>query len=162
MTTFATLLTRVLVVLTTSSLGLLTPLRPWWPVKSIGVRSSRSGHTLRYMPGPIVNSALGRVPGLRRLPVAKLLALGEVVMLAREHLAQLDPNERRRFVELMRGARLRPRNLSPAERAELAALIAKANPRLFVGLVADKLSPVPLPRRVVHGPSPKRRRSPRA
>jgi hypothetical protein len=30
--------------------------------------------------------------------------------------------------------------------------VAKAEPRLFVGSVADKLSPVPLPRRLVQGP----------
>jgi len=95
--------------------------------------------------------ALARVPGLRRLPVLKLLAVGEVVLLARNHLSKLEPHERRRFVELMRAGHGRARNLSDADRAELAALVAKAEPRLFAGLVADKLSPVPLPRRVVRG-----------
>jgi hypothetical protein len=109
------------------------------------------------MADPLLTKALRRVPGLRRMPVGKLLALGEVVMLAREHLGSLEPSERRRFLELMRHARGRPRNLSQSERAELAALIAKANPRLFLGMMADKLSPVPLPDRVVRGP--KRRRS---
>ena len=85
------------------------------------------------------------------MPVAKLLALGELVLLAREHLARLEPSERRRFVELMRHARGRRRNLTPGERGELADLIAKANPWLFLGAAADKLSPVPLPRRLVRG-----------
>jgi hypothetical protein len=85
------------------------------------------------------------------MPVAKLLMLGDIVVLARQHVANLNPSERRRFLDLMRRAHGRPRNLSPQERAELSALVAKANPRLFVGLVADKLSPVPLPRRVVRG-----------
>jgi hypothetical protein len=34
--------------------------------------------------------------------------------------------------------------------------VAKAEPRLFAGQVADKLSPVPLPRRLVRGPRSKR------
>lgn len=111
------------------------------------------------MPDPLLAKALKHVPGLRRLPAAKLLAVGQVVMLARDHLTNLQPAERRRFLELMRHARGRPRNLSSRERAELAVLIAKANPRLFLGEVADKLSPVPLPRRVVQGSRSKRRRS---
>jgi hypothetical protein len=110
------------------------------------------------MRDPLVAKALRRVPGLRRLPAAKLLAVGEVVMLAREHLTNLEPTERSRFIELMRHARGRPRNLPVRERAELAALIAKANPRLFLVEVADKLSPVPLPVGMMAGRA-KRRRS---
>jgi hypothetical protein len=33
--------------------------------------------------------------------------------------------------------------------------VAKAEPRLFAGMVAHKLSPVPLPRRFVHGRRPR-------
>jgi energy-coupling factor transporter ATP-binding protein EcfA2 len=91
------------------------------------------------------------MPGLRRLPAAKVLALAEIALLAREHVTRLDPQERRRFLALVRRARGRTSKLSARERAELTALVAKVNPRLFVGLVADKLSPVPLPRRVVRG-----------
>ena len=94
----------------------------------------------------------GRIPGLKRLPVLKLLAVGEIALLARTHLAKLTPDERRRFVTLLREGRGRPSHLSHAERDELAALVQKAEPRLFAGLVADKLSPVPLPRRITHGP----------
>ncbi|PZS08042.1 MAG: hypothetical protein DLM64_13465 [Solirubrobacterales bacterium] len=108
------------------------------------------------MPSPLVNRAIGaaahRIPGLSRLPVMRLLALGEVVLLAREHVVKLEPGERRRLVELVRRGRGRPRNLSSEERTELSRLIAKTDPRLFAGLVADKLSPVRLPRRVVRGP----------
>jgi hypothetical protein len=93
-----------------------------------------------------------RVPGLRRLPVFKLLAIGEIALLARNHIARLDPQERRRFIELMRQGRGRSRNLSPAERDELQELIAKAEPRVFAGTAVDMLSPVPLPRRIKYGP----------
>ena len=93
-----------------------------------------------------------RIPGLKRLPVLKLLAAGEIALLARSHVAQLEPPERRRFLDLLRKGHGRPKNLSAAERDELSALVAKAEPRLFAGLAADRLSPVPLPRRVVRGP----------
>jgi hypothetical protein len=84
--------------------------------------------------------------------VLKLLVIGEIVLLAGSHLRKLTRDERRRFVGLMREGRGRPSNLSEAERDELGRLVAKAEPRLFAGSVADKLSPVPLPRRLVRGP----------
>lgn len=93
------------------------------------------------------------MPVLKRLPLVRLLAIGEIVLLAREHFEKLDLSERRRLVELVRRGRGRGRNLSPPERSELAALVAKADPRLFAGLVADKLSPVRLPQRFVRGPA---------
>jgi hypothetical protein len=91
------------------------------------------------------------LPGLRRLPLAKLLILGEVAVLARQHISNLEPHERRRFLALMRQGRGRRRNLSPGEREELADLVAKMKPWLFARLVADRLSPVPLPERMVRG-----------
>ena len=95
---------------------------------------------------------LTRVPGLKRLPVLKLLAVAEIALLVRDHIGRLEPQERRRLFELVRKGRGRRHALTEDERAELAALVAKAEPRRFVGLAADKLSPVPLPRRLVHGP----------
>jgi hypothetical protein len=111
---------------------------------------------LRDLATRVLANGAGRIPGLKRLPILKLLAIGEIALIARTHVAKLDPVERRRLVELVKEGRGRPRNLSQAEREELEALVAKAEPRLFAGLVADKLSPVPLPRRVVQG-----RREPR-
>jgi hypothetical protein len=93
----------------------------------------------------------------RAVPIARLLAAAQVVLLARRHWHRLDPDERRRLIALVRRARGRSRNLSPGDQAELARLIAKADPRLFAGLVAQKFSPVPLPLRGVRG-----RRWPRA
>ena len=37
------------------------------------------------------------------------------------------------------------------ERDELSELLAKVEPREFVGEAADRLSPVPLPKRLTHG-----------
>ena len=98
-----------------------------------------------------------RVPGLRALPVFKLLAAAEVLLLARQHALRLDPAERRRLVELVRIGHGRRRNLDPAQREELAALVEKAAPREFVGEVVTRFSPVPLPRRVVEGRRRRRR-----
>jgi hypothetical protein len=93
-----------------------------------------------------------RVPGLKRVPVLKLLAIAEIALAARAHAARLSGDERRRLVALLRTGRGRPNRLSESERAELRELVAKAEPRLFAGTVADALSPVPLPRRITHGP----------
>jgi hypothetical protein len=106
------------------------------------------------MPGSIT-TALGRtaerVPGLRRVPVVRLLAIAEIAGLARDHLTKLEPDERRRVLELIRIGRGRTGNLSKRQRRELADLIAKAEPRLFAGVALNKLSPVSLPDRLVHG-----------
>jgi hypothetical protein len=91
------------------------------------------------------------VPGLRRLPILKLLAIAEIALLAREHVGKLEPHERRRLVHLVRLGRGRRRELTPQEREELSALVAKAEPRLFFGAAADRLSPVPIPKRFVRG-----------
>jgi hypothetical protein len=93
-----------------------------------------------------------RIPGLKRLPLFKLLAVAEIAFLARDHVSRLTPEERRRALELVKLGRGRTGNLTAREREELAALVAKAEPRLFAGLAADKLSPVPLPKRITHGP----------
>jgi hypothetical protein len=87
----------------------------------------------------------------RSVPMARLLAAAQVVMLARRHWLKLEPHERRRLITLMRRGRGVGRGLTIAEREELAGLIAKADPRLFAGLVAQRFSPVRLPRRVVNG-----------
>lgn len=87
----------------------------------------------------------------KAVPVARLLAAAQVLMLARSHWHRLEPHERRRLLSLVRRGRGVGRGLSVAERAELARLIVKADPRLFAGLVAQRFSPVPLPRRDVRG-----------
>ena len=85
---------------------------------------------------------LNRIPVVRRLPVARLVVLAEIAMLAGEHVGRLEPRERRRVLELLRRGRLRPSNLTQRERAELAMLVAKAEPKLFARSVAKKFSPI--------------------
>jgi hypothetical protein len=97
-----------------------------------------------------------RVPGLRHIPIVRLLALAEIALIAQDHVTRLDPQERRRILQLVRIGRGRPSRLTNAEREELRDLVAKAEPRLFVGEVAEKLSPVKLPQRMVRGGRKKR------
>ena len=85
---------------------------------------------------------LARNQVVKRLPFFRVLAIAEVALLARRHLARLDPAERRRLAALVR----RGRSLTPAEREELRALVTRVEPRLLVGSALDRLSPVPLPR----------------
>jgi hypothetical protein len=76
---------------------------------------------------------------VRALPAARLIVLGELLLLAREHLHKLEPQERRRVMELVRRGRGRPRNLSERERKELARLVEKAEPREFLGNAAKRV-----------------------
>jgi hypothetical protein len=107
------------------------------------------------MPSGLITHSLGRVsdrvPGLRRVPIVALLSAAEVALLARDHVARLSPAERRRLVTLVRAGRGRRRRLSAADREELAAILAKLEPRVLVGEAVNRLSPVPLPRRLLYG-----------
>jgi hypothetical protein len=79
----------------------------------------------------------------RRHPFFKFLAIGQLLLLARRHFTQLDADERRRMVELLR----RPRSMTAADKDELRALVAKLEPGAFAGSAARHLSPIGLPRR---------------
>jgi hypothetical protein len=82
----------------------------------------------------------------------KLLMLAEVGMLARDHLSRLKPQEQRQLFTLVRKGRGRhTRNLTDSERSELARLVAKLEPRAFAALAADRMSPVPLPTKLLGG-----------
>jgi hypothetical protein len=97
------------------------------------------------MPGKLLKTT-------KLLPLARLLTAAEILMLARKHWIRLEPDERRRLMALVARGHGRRRNLSPVDQAEMARLVAKADPRLFMGLLAQRFSPVPLPGRVVRGP----------
>jgi hypothetical protein len=88
----------------------------------------------------------------RGVPVAALLSAAEVAKLAKDHLTRLRPAERRRLLALIAKARGGSGALSERERAELSSLVAKLEPRAFVGSAADRLSPVPVPKRLLYGP----------
>jgi hypothetical protein len=100
-------------------------------------RLSRALLTLGGMP------SLG--PTLKRIPAAKLIAVAEVLMLARQHVLKLEPQERRRIVELIRRGHGLPSHLSERERRELVRLLEKVEPREFVKTAIRRVG-VPLPR----------------
>ncbi|MEO8686769.1 MAG: hypothetical protein ABI611_00955 [Solirubrobacteraceae bacterium] len=77
------------------------------------------------------------------MPVFRLLAIGETILLARRHFQRLDANDRRRLRELVR----RGRGMTPAERDELRRFLARLDPRAFAFATANAFSPVRLPRR---------------
>jgi hypothetical protein len=86
------------------------------------------------------------------VPVARLLLLAEVAIVAGGHIGRLDGAQRRRLVALLARSRGRPSSLSAAERRELAYLLARLEPRLFFATAVRRLSPVPLPKRLLYGP----------
>jgi hypothetical protein len=88
----------------------------------------------------------------RGVPVARLLLVGEVGLLAWRHLARLERSERMRLLSLLARSRARGGSLSASERRELAWLLARLQPRLFFGTALRRLSPVPVPKRVLYGP----------
>src|ERR1700759_916778 len=96
-----------------------------------------------------IGAAAARVPGLRRVPVVRLLFLAEVALMAHRHLQRLDGRERRRLAELVRRGRGRSNNLPPDEAEELRELVARLEPRVLAGETVLRVSPVPLPRRLV-------------
>lgn len=89
-----------------------------------------------------------RIPGLRRLPMMEIVLAGQVILLAREHLERLTPRERHRVVVLIRESHGHPSRLSERDRAELKALLAKLEPRLFAETALRTLSPLPIPRAI--------------
>lgn len=113
------------------------------------------------MPSRYVTRSLGhateRVPGLRRIPIVKLVAAAELALIAHDHLIRLSPRERRRLIELVRIGHGRRSRLTDDEREELEDLIFKLQTRSFFGDAVDRMSPVPLPRRILYGPKSKRR-----
>jgi hypothetical protein len=96
-----------------------------------------------------------RSPWVKRLsrgaPVARLLLVAEVAILAQRHLSKLDPSQRRRLFTLLVRARGRPRSLTASERREFLYFVARLEPRLLLGTAVRRLSPVPLPKRMLYG-----------
>jgi hypothetical protein len=85
------------------------------------------------------------------VPLARLLLVAEVALLAQRHLAKLNGVQRRRLFTLLLRARGRPRSLSAAERREFLRLVARLEPRYFLGTAVRRISPVPIPKRLLYG-----------
>lgn len=72
----------------------------------------------------------------KKLPILRVVALGQLALLAHRHIRVLSGEERRRLVELAR----RPHRLSKTEREELKALSAKLEPGAFAKNAARAVS----------------------
>jgi hypothetical protein len=109
-----------------------------------------------------VTHSLGRasehIPGLKRVPLVKLLMAAEIALLAHDHVTRLSWAERRRLITLVRVGRGRRSRLTEVERHELEELLIKLQPRALFGGTVDRLSPVPIPQRLLYGPRRKRQR----
>ena len=87
----------------------------------------------------------------RGMPIARLLLVTEVAILAQRHLNKLDRDQRRRLFTLLVRSRGWPRSLTAAERLEFLYLVARLEPRLLLGTAVRRVSPVPLPKRLLYG-----------
>ena len=94
-------------------------------------------------------------------PWGRGLLAAEVALIAGRHFGRLTGEERRRLLALLGSAASHRGHLDARERGELAFLTAKLEPRLFLGTAVRRVSPVPIPARVLYGPknSPARRAS---
>lgn len=105
-----------------------------------------------------------RIPGAktaarasRVVPSARLLLIGELALMTGRQLQRLDGGERRRLAALVLGAARQRGRLDGDERDELHALVSKLEPRLLFGDAVARLSPMPLPKRLLYGPRRRRR-----
>lgn len=96
------------------------------------------------MPGHLVSRTFSRAGALRKIPLVRMVALAEVIVLANEHVHKLTQQERHRLVELVKRGRARPSHLSARERRELRGLLAKAEPKQFVSRAMLKVTGIPL------------------
>lgn len=85
------------------------------------------------------------------VPLARLLLLGEVALMTGKHLRKLDAEERKRLGSLVLGSARKRGTLSAGERIELLRLVAKLEPRLLFGTAMRRVSPVPIPGRILYG-----------
>jgi hypothetical protein len=93
---------------------------------------------------------------LRR--TARFATLGRVLLAADlgrvllRHVGLLSPQERRRLARLAGRGIARRGRLGAGERRELRVLIAKLRLRMMLGTAVKRISPVPLPKRLLFGP----------
>jgi hypothetical protein len=71
----------------------------------------------------------------------RVLAVAQLALLVRRHLALLEPDERSRLARLVRESKGRPRrNLSANEREELLRLVRKLEPGEFGRAAAGRIT----------------------
>ena len=113
----------------------------------LGVSTPIMGLMLRLLirGGPLKRFANGP-------PIVGVFLAAEVAAMTWKHFSKLNSAQRRRLIALLSQSRGRPRSLSHSEREELGAIFAALEPRLFLGSATRRLSPVPVPKRLLYGP----------
>ncbi len=86
-----------------------------------------------------------RVPGLKMLPVVRLIMAAEILLIGKHHLDRISAAERGQLIGLVGKAKGRPKNLSREEQATLTEIVQKLEPRLFLAEATDRISPVGVP-----------------
>lgn len=117
------------------------------PLLASWVSTPIMGLMLRFLirGGPLKRLANG-------FPILGAFLAAEVAAMAWTHFSKLNSAQRRRLIALLRQSRGRLRSLSHSEREELGAIFAALEPRLFLGSATRRLSPVPVPKRLLYGP----------
>jgi hypothetical protein len=90
---------------------------------------------------------------IRAAPIGRVLLLADVGIIVLRHLALLNPRERRRLAGLIGLGLARRGRLAAGERRELRLLVAKLRLRMMVGTAVKRVSPVPVPKRLLFGPT---------
>ncbi len=93
----------------------------------------------------LAGRALQRVPGLRMLPVVRLIMAAEVLAIGKHHFDRITPEERGQLLRLVAKAKGRPKNLSEADQLDLTKIVEKLEPRLFLAEATDRISPIGVP-----------------
>jgi hypothetical protein len=89
------------------------------------------------------------MPSLKKVTTwGYVLILAELAVLLKHHWDRLDEDERKRLPQLVRKSRGRPSNLSIREKRELRRLVDKIGPRELAVGVADRFSPVGVPKQI--------------
>lgn len=93
----------------------------------------------------LIGRVAQRVPGLRALPVVRLIMAAEVLVIGKHHFDRITPDERGQVIRLVAKAKGRPKNLSEPEQVELTRIVEKLEPRLFLAEATDRMSPIGVP-----------------
>ncbi len=99
--------------------------------------------------GLIGRSMLKRVA--KGAPVGWMLLAGDLALIAGRHVGRLEAEERRRMAGLLAEAARHRGHLDADQRGELEELVARLQPRLLFGSAARRVSPMPLPKRLLYG-----------
>lgn len=82
---------------------------------------------------------------MRGVPLLWAFAVAEALTTTRRHFAGVNPQARRRVVDLVRRSKGRPRNLSAAEKQELRRLVGEMDLWQLSKDLAAVASPVGMP-----------------